>query len=483
MAHFASKSARGWRVTGPLRSNTVMRPWVALFAAWLLWGAQTPAAGEGDDLFEAAASDRWEERWAAVRALARATDPKPLRVALLRDERPRVREAIAWACLLEPELGDATLLGLALNKDREAPVRRAAARALVHFRDRRAVSALITALSAEGDPRARLVIAETLRALTPAPCLLDPAAWASWWREHERDPRFEPADAAGKKGTYEGIVLETRTVAAIPGEGRGGRPPIHVLVLPQFGWSTAAYGPYLLPLRERATLTWVGLPTVQDLTGRSGFGGDLPVYPVDRLARALEKFRESHGIERCLLLAEGASGWFAMRYAQLYPARCSALVLIDTALDRLAYGEALRRGAARGNAAERWIAKTLLHENSVPFNEATLDRMQALGLAQAFHDGADLEIGSLFEQARVPQGFATVPDLVWGKRAKLDLPALFLYSAGSPFSGHPDMMRIGEHFPRSLVAPLKEARARPFIEANGKFHEVIHAFLEKFALD
>lgn len=460
-----------------------MRCPAVLLAACVLWGAGGGTAGEPVDPLAAAASNRWEERWAAVKGLARTSDQKRLRVALLRDERPRVREAIAWACLLEPELGDATLLGLALKGDREPAVRRAAARALVHFRDRRAVSALVAALAVESDRRARLLIVETLRALTPAPCLLDAGAWAEWWRANESDPRFEPADEATRKGTYEGVVLETKTTAAVPGRGGEVRPPIHVLVLPQFGWSTAAFGPYLLPLRERATLTWVGLPTVQELTGKSGLGGDLPLYPVDRLARALEKFRESHGIDRCLILAEGASGWFAMRYAQLYPARCSALVLIDTALDKVAYGEALRRGAARGNAAEKWIAKTLLHENNVPLNESTLDRMQALGLAQAFHDGADLEIGSMFEGARVPQGFATVPDLVWGKRAQLDLPALFLYSAASVCSGHHDMMRIGEHFPRSLVAPLKEARARPFIEANAQFHDVIAAFLEKFDVD
>jgi len=418
-----------------------------------------------------------------VRVLARSGDQKALRLALLRDPRPRVREAVAWACLLEPGLGDATLLGIALRNDGEAAVRAAAARALVHFRDRRAVSALVEALAKEGERRTRLCIVETLRALTPAPCLLDADAWAAWWRDHEGDPRFEPADEAARKGTYEGIVLETRTVAAVPGEGRKSRPPIQVLVLPQFGWSTSIFGPYLLPLRERATLTWVGLPTVQDLTGKSGFGDDVPTYPVDRLARALERFRESHAIERCLLLAEGASGWFAMRYAQLYGPRCLGLVLIDTALDRQAYGEALRRGALRGTPGEKWTAKTLLHENGVPFNEATLDRIQAMGLSRAFRDPADLEIGSLFDHARVPQGFATVPDLVWGKRSQLDTPTLFLYSGGSVFSGHGDMMRIGEHFPRSLVAPLKEARALPFIEANARFHEVIAAFLDKFGLD
>jgi len=114
----------------------------------------------------------------------------------------------------------------------------------------------------------------------------DADAWSAWWSKHEGDPRFQPADEPARKAEYEGIVLETRTVAPIPGKGGLRRKPPHVLVLPQFGWSTAAFGPYLLPLRERAALSWVRLPTVQQLTGRSGFGDDIPTYPVDRLVRA-----------------------------------------------------------------------------------------------------------------------------------------------------------------------------------------------------
>jgi pimeloyl-ACP methyl ester carboxylesterase len=463
----------------------VKRPLLAL----LLLAPGAPGAESGlEALLSEADAPRWEARWAAVQAIAGLREPDTVfkaRAALLRDERPRAREAIAWAMLLEPDLGNATVLALALKQDAAPAVRRAAARALVRHRDRRAVSALVEALARETDVRTRLQIVDTLRALTPAPCLLDAADWALWWKKNEGDPRFAPADEEPKQGEYEGVKLETRTVAPIPtkkGPGPAPPKPPHILVLPAFGFTTAAFGPYLLPLRDRAAITWVRLPGVQELTGRSGYGDDLPDYPVDRLVRALEAFRVSLGIDRFVVLAHGASGWIALRYAVLHPDRCSGLLLLDTALDKQAYADALRRGAAKGDANEKLVAKVLLGEAGSAFNEGTLNKLHAIGLQQGFWDPADLEIAWLYHRARDPQGFATVPDISWSRHKKVDVPALFLYSASSGFSGHPEADRIQRIFPRSMVAPIREVKAMPYIEENAKFHEVVAVFLQRFGL-
>ncbi|MHC4953839.1 MAG: hypothetical protein ACYTGZ_08110 [Planctomycetota bacterium] len=446
------------------------------------WAAE-PAPLE--EVLTAADSAHWRSRWAAVKELARRGHGEgvfAIRPLLIRDKRPRVRSAVAWACVLAPDLGNATLLGIALKKDADPGVRFAAAHALVHHDDRRAVDALVLALAAEEEPRVRLRIVSTLRSLTPAPCLLDAVAWKTWWDKSRKDPRFQPADEAPKKGSYEGVVLETRSVAVVRKKGERRGPPPHVLILPPFGWSTQIYGANLLPLRRHANLTYVRLPSVQTLTGRSGYGKDIPVYPVDRLVRALDRYRTSMKIESFLVLAPGASGWIAMRYAQLYPERVRGLMLLDTALDKQAYVGALQRGSARGNRGEKFVANTLMQRNNAPFSRGTLDKLHTIGLESGFHDRADLEIAHLWNYAREPQGFATVPDIRWGKRARLDVPALFLYSASSPFSGHTEMFRIQKHFPKSMVTPISGARALPYVEENGKFHEIVDAFLAKYEL-
>ena len=459
-----------------------------LLLCLVLLAPAAPSAEDALGTFLAQAdAPHWEARWTAVRGIAALRDPDEVfraRAALLRDERPRAREAIAWAMHLEPDLGNATVLALALKQDAVAAVRRAAARALVRHPDRRAVAALVEALGKEADARTRLQIVETLRALTPAPCLLDAGEWAEWWKRNEGDPRFAPGDEEAKQGEYEGVKLETRTVAPVPTKKGAPVPPrpLHILVLPAFGFTTAAFGPYLLPLRDRAFLTWVRLPGVQELTGRSGYGQDLPEYPVDRLVRALEAFRASLAIDRFLLLANGASGWIALRYAVQYPDRCSGLVLIDTHLDKQAYADALRRGAVRGDPSEQFVANTLLRQTGAPFDERTLAKLHAIGLQAGFLDPADLEIAWLYHRARDPQGFATVPEIAWSRHRRIDVPALFVTSASSAFSGHVDAERIQRIFPRSIVAPIRETRAMPYVEENAKFHEVVAAFLRRFGL-
>ncbi|MHC4849597.1 MAG: HEAT repeat domain-containing protein, partial [Planctomycetota bacterium] len=421
----------------------------------------------------------------AVRAFAARADGEDLfalRPLLLRDPRAKVRGAVAWAAVIEPKVANATLLGLALRKDRSAEVRFAAATALATHRDRRAVEALIEALAKETDPRVRLRIADTLRKLTPGPCLLDAASWRGWWAKHRADPKFQPADETSKRDEYEGVVLETRTVAVVrkPGDKKG--PPPNVLVLPPFGFTNTIYGSYLLPLRRYANVTSVLLPTVQQLTGRSGYGKDIPVYPVDRLVRALDRYRSEMKIESFLILAPGASGWIAMRYAQLFPERVRALILLDSAIDKEAYANSLMRASARGNKGEKFTADTLMQRNNAAFNRRTLDRLQAYGIERGFHDRADLEIAHFYTRARQPQGFATVPDIRWGKRAQLEVPALFVYSAASPLSGHTEMMRITKHFPNAMVTPLSNARGLPYVEANEKLFKVLDVFLTKHKL-
>jgi hypothetical protein len=75
-----------------------------------------------------------------------------------------------------------------------------------------------------------------------------------------------------------------------------------------------------------------------------------------------------------------------------------------------------------------------------------------------------------------------VPEISWSRHRKVEVPALFVSSASSPFSGHVDAQRIQLIFPRSMVAPIRETRAMPYVEENAKFHEVVAAFLQRFGL-
>ena len=70
-----------------------------LLAVFLVLAA--PARAQGlDELLDAAAADRWQGRWDAIVKMSHLPQDDQvfhLRRLLVTDERPRVREAIAWA--------------------------------------------------------------------------------------------------------------------------------------------------------------------------------------------------------------------------------------------------------------------------------------------------------------------------------------------------------------------------------------------------
>jgi len=149
----------------------------------------------------------------------------------------------------------------------------------------------------------------------------------------------------------------------------------HLLVLPTFGWATGTFDPYLLPLRAHTTITRVRLPTVAEITGKSRFRGDHGRFPIDTLFKALEAFREDRKIARFMILAEGAAGWIALKYAKRFPEHCAALILIDTTLDRHAHLDTLAYAAARGSPSERWIGKTLSARTQLPRPRGSRNRL------------------------------------------------------------------------------------------------------------
>ncbi len=140
------------------------------------------------------------------------------------------------------------------------------------------------------------------------------------------------------------------------------------------------------------------------------------------------------------------------------------------------------RADLRGDKGEKFAANTLMHRNNSPFSRRTLDQLQTVALEHGFHDRADLEIASFWEYAREPQGFATVPEIRWGKKARLDVPALFIYSGGKRVLRSPGNDAHPEALPARDGDSPEGRRGLPYVEENDAFFEVVRAFLAKFKL-
>lgn len=426
----------------------------------------------------------WLVRGAAAETAARVPEGPhraQFRLDLLTHEEDAVREGLAYALALAPLPGDGEALAGALG-DRDPLVRRDAARGLRHLPSRGALRALVEALGRERDARARVHILDTLRALTGADPGPEPGPWRAWWEAHREDAALAPpADLPPEKGEFAGVTLETVTVPARrPGGGKA-RPWLFVLA--PFGSTHDVFRPHLDLLNEIFTVSYIRLPGVRELTGRSGYGGSIPTYPADRLARAFEALRKERGVERVVLLAEGAAAWIAETYALAFPSRTAGLVLLNGWIDGDSYAAALGRMASSGSDEERAAARSLMGVDPARRDEAEERWMARTALTHRLMDRADLLGHRLWTRTRDPQGFASVPPLRFTRHLTIEAPALFVFPAASPLSGHPEASRIRDSFPRALIATLEDTRGLSWVDRHDEFHRVVRGWVERFGLD
>ena len=262
-----------------------------------------------------------------------------------------------------------------------------------------------------------------------------------------------------------------------------GRRRPALFVLAPFGWTHDAFRPWLDPLREVFDVSYIRLPSVRDLTGLPGYGDSIPVYPVDRLSRAFEALRRDRGVERVALLAEGAAAWIAETYALQHPDRASGLVLLNGWLDSDSYGKALQRMAAGGDAEERAAARSLLGLDPSERSEREERWMARVSLTHRLMDRADLLGHHLWTRTRDGQGFASVPPLRLDRHSRIEVPALFVFPASSPLSGHHEASRVRDCFPGGLVAALEDTRGLSWVDRAEEFHRVVRGFVERNGLD
>jgi pimeloyl-ACP methyl ester carboxylesterase len=433
-------------------------------------------------LRDALLSDHWFVRGEAARKLSAVTDPAlraQLRLDLLTHDETRVREGLALAFLLSPEKGDAEALVEALA-DSHPVVRRTAAFALAEIVSRESLGALIGALRGEKDSHVAVAIADTLSKVTGLRFGRDAAAWLAWWERHG-DKAFAGLEEERKRRELGGISLETVTVPS----RRPGDPAtekIDILVLAPFGWTHDAFRPWLDELSRFARVTYVKLPRLEELTGDSGYGAAVPEYPVSALVKALEALREELGKRRVVLLAEGAAGWIAERYAVSFRDRTAALVILNGYLDAPAYAAALLRFARSPTPAERFAAETLLNRNGVAHDRAAYRAIARVLLTADLADPWDSWGYLLWTRAQDPQGFASVPDLRFRDRMKLETPACFFFGAGSRLTGFPEAPRIREHFPNNIIAVMAKSRGFPYLSEYDEFYRVLEGFLSYYGL-
>ena len=428
----------------------------------------------------------WRVRGAGMEALAKIP-PGPLRsemrLELIANPDLLVREGMAFAMAIGPVPGDAEALAPAMD-DKEWRVRRTVARALGEIVSHVGVERLVKAIQEEQDLRVLVWVRASLRAIAGADMGRDPRRWREWWERHKDRPEWKRQGDEVKRADFAGVPLETVTVDSPPDSDedrkrRESRPDLFVLA--PFGWTHDWFRPYLDEANEFVRITYVTLPTVQEVTGSPGFGPSIPVYPVQRLATALDALRAQQGKDRIVVLADGPTAWIAEQYALKYPKHTAGLVLVNGWLDSAAYGQALVRLAARGSGGERWAVAQLMGEGNNDREEARL--LRRIFLTSSLTDGRDSEAFRLWRDASRDHGFAIVPDLAFDRHTRIEIPTCFMFPDPEmqPLSGGTpdDLARIRQSFkkPNPITAVLREDRGFAHVDEPAEFLRVLKGFL------
>lgn len=429
----------------------------------------------------------WRVRGAAIEALATVKTPAlraEMRLHLVTHKEAWVREGAAYAMTLGPVPGDGEALVAAMD-DADWRVRRTAARGLGEIVSRDGVDRLIRAVAEEKDLRVAVWVRASLRGVVREDFGRDAAPWRAWFEKNRDRPEWRKQGEEVVRGEFAGIPLDRITTdrparTAEEQKARDARPEL--LVLAPFGWSHGWFRPYLDEASEFVRITYVTLPTVQEMTGASGYGPSIPVYPVGRLARALDEVRKAGKREKVLLLAPGAVGWAAERYALDFPDRIAGLVIVDGWLDAQSYAEALTRMSRDGSVPERRAAGTLLSAGRRDKEEA--HDLRSAFLTSSLGDPRDSEAYRLWRDAARDHGFAVVPPLVLDRRSRIETPTLFTFPdpAVQPFSGGTpeDFRRIREAFrnPPPILAVMRDARGLAHVEDPAEFLRVLRGFFD-----
>ncbi len=412
-----------------------------------------------------------------------------MRLHLLTHDNAWVREGLAYAMSTGPVPGDGEALVAAADDD-DWRVRRTAARALGEIVSREGVARLVRLLVDDEDLRVRVWARASLRGIAGKDQGSDPLRWLEWWERHKDRPEWGRQGEEVVREEFAGVPLETVTIGGPPpptaDDGSTPPPLPELFVLSPFGYDHGWFRPYLDEASAFVRITYVTLPTIQEITGQSGYGRAVPVYPVDKLARALDELRKSKGKERIVIAAAGPVVWIAERYAMRFKDHVAGLVLVNGWLDRQSYAGALARLRADGTASERWATGLLLGEFESEHSPDEGRRLRRIFLTHVLSDRRDSEAWRLWRTSTRDHGFVSVPPLDFDRHTRIETPTLFTFPGDSPFGGGEpgDLRRIRASFrkPPPVTAVIRDSRGLAHVEDPAEFLRILEGVLRHAGL-
>jgi len=429
----------------------------------------------------------WWIRYAAAERLSRISTPE-LRAKLHayydpKKQKKEVREAVIAALGMVKHRDDPPVIVAALS-DPDWEVRRMAAWAAGAQRVREAVPKMIDLIH-EVRPDGSVGQAGELEQRVHAPLLFnleeitgqinfhtDIQQWKQYW-EVNKDKTLPPVNRFDVGTFGQGVKLAFNDTFARKGNG-----PL-VMVLPAPHRLSTYYMPYFNQWLFARWL-YINLPPVTSFPDVKYDDGD-PIYPVEQLVDAFEDMRKQRKVEKTAILADGFSCWIAAKYAQKFPDRVSALILINPYATNETFRKRLEELVRTGDPDDELFAKVSMRQQKIG-SPLEGERYDYVRTSAQVKDQADLEIGFLQRIWDDPNSSTIViPQFDMRGDQTSSAPAMLLFPPKSnKLQGVDDKSRLARFYsaPGSMTIELKKSSTMPYVEEPENFEKWIRSFLD-----
>ncbi len=461
----------------------------------------------------------WYIRTAAIEVLCRANDEKAVAELGkgLEAKDPAQREGAALAC---GKVGDpAHLPGLLkLLEDKEASVRRAAARGLAGYSELEVVDALLARWAKDKAPaqyRDQLAYHGTLVHFTEEKGLgRDVAAWQAFWDKAKAEgwkfpAKMSPDEKAAlaeakKKKAEEAEAAEKKEITT---EVRGveykftevGYGSIPLIVIPDDSWKPDYFEPYLSILGDACKIYYVELPSINKFD-RTKLKKNIEMvyYPVDELCDAFEELRKKAKHEKFAVLAHGFSTLIAQRYLSKYAENVSHVILIGAMPGDDAYGNMLDKLRSKATSQkdkelERLVDSLFITDTKTrktlytPKTDKEYEALARKYFSIMFANPQDPEIAEIWARSAKAASLTLkakkdeeclMPPFDTARERKPNVPMLVIMGERSIWTSVTDGERVQKNYPVSQLVVLKESAMMPWFEEPGRFSDEVKKFLK-----
>ncbi len=309
-------------------------------------------------------------------------------------------------------------------------------------------------------------------------------AWESWWRDNKESPLKYREDVT-TEGEYGGVKVEGRTAVRKKPKKL---TSTELLVLPQFGFGTDYFDPYLYEFTQYFKMTSFFLPLAEKIGKpvKDAMGNTDPnayYYPMKGVAEIFAQRRKEQGGTVGMIGVE-MSNFVAMEYAANDPEGCVFIICIGSWASMKEQVEALQDMRKSKREEDKQYARIL---RTYPRPDHTPEEMfdaQTGAVSHLFSNKQNPDhyyVSAVGQKPMKGSGRSIVLDPGYAFESKsINVPALFIWGEDDPMYVKGTEKQLKKYFKNARFVTMENVSRLPWLEDPITFYDTVTDFFDDF---